>query len=414
MKRVVERFLKYVKIDTHSIEGVGKMPSNENELMLANIIKEDLASLGIKSEIDRHGYLYATLSGNTEDAPPVGFIAHMDTFPDAPSDNVNPRIVLYKGGNIVLNEIKGIVLSKDKFPEIEKYKGQEIIVTDGTTLLGGDDKAGIAEIITAVEYLAKNPDIPHGDIRIAFTPDEEIGRGMDKFDPEKFGAEYAYTVDGGEVGGFEFENFNAASATFKIHGVNIHPGDAKGKMLNAIKLSEELISMFPQCESPECTEEYEGFYHFHTVSATVDSAVLQMLIRDHSKEKFSAKKLNTIRIVDFLNEKYGAGIFEVSIKDTYYNMKEIIDAYPEVVDIAVKAYKDSGIEPIIKPIRGGTDGACLSFMGIPTPNIFTGTLNEHSVYECVPVPSMAKAAEVLVNIAKEYVKLEQYIGESKI
>ncbi len=413
-KSVVDRFLEYVKIDTQANEEAKEIPSNKNIFELEKIISEDLNSLGIKNEIDKFGYLYAKLPGNLEDAPPIGFIAHTDTAPDAPGDNVRPRIVSYNGGDIVLNGKKGIILKVSDFPEIEKYKGQDIIVTDGTTLLGGDDKAGIAEIMTAAEYFATHSDVKHGDIYIAFTPDEEIGRGMDKFDTKKFGAEYAYTVDGGEIGGFEFENFNAASAKFKINGFNIHPGDAKGKMKNAIKIANELINMFPCCEIPECTEGYEGFYHVYEFSGTVDKAIIKMLIRDHDKEKFEKRKLMAVKIAEFLNEKYGENTVELDVKDSYYNMKEIVDAYPEVIEIGIKAFNDAGIKPKISPIRGGTDGAKLSFMGIPTPNIFTGTLNEHSIYECVPVPSMEKATEVIINIVKEFANFEKYLSDGKV
>ncbi len=413
-KDVLSRFLEYVKIDTQANEDAEEMPSNKNIFELEKIISEDLNSLGIRNEIDKFGYLYAKLPGNTKDVPPIGFIAHTDTAPDAPGKNVKPRVIEYGGGDIVLNGKLGIYLRASEFPEIEKYKDQKIVVTDGTTLLGGDDKAGIAEIMTAAEYLINHPEIKHGDICIAFTPDEEIGRGMVKFDTEKFDAEYAYTVDGGEIGGFEFENFNAASATFEVKGFNIHPGDAKGKMKNAIKIANELISMFPCCEVPECTEGYEGFYHIHEFSGTVDKVVIKMLIRDHDKERFENRKMNALKISEFINEKYGAGTVELSIKDSYYNMKEIIDAYPEVIEIGIKAYRDAGIEPKISPIRGGTDGARLSFMGIPTPNIFTGTLNEHSIYECVPVPSMEKAVEVIVNIAKEFSNFEDYLKNGEV
>ncbi len=413
-KNVLDRFLSYVKINTQAKEDSNKMPSNKNIFELLKIISEDLTKLGLHNEIDEFGYLYAKLPGNSKDAPPIGFIAHTDTSPDAPSENVNPRVVSYKGGNIILNSKKGIVMKVSEFPEIEKYKNQDIVVTDGTTLLGGDDKAGIAEIMTAVEYLVNYPEIKHGDIFIAFTPDEEIGRGMDKFDLKKFGAEYAYTVDGGEVGGFEFENFNAASAKFEIKGFNIHPGDAKGKMKNAIKIANELISMLPVCETPECTEGYEGFFHIHEFTGSVDNATVKMLIRDHDREKFEKRKLTAVKIAEFLNEKYGKDTIKLDIKDSYYNMKEIIDAYPEVIEIGIKAYKDAGIEPKISPIRGGTDGARLSFMGVPTPNIFTGTLNEHSIYECVPVQSMEKAVEVIINIVKEFSNLENYLDNGGI
>ncbi len=413
-KNVTDRFLEYVKINTQANENAKEMPSNKNIFELLKIISSDLNNLGIENEIDEFGYLYAKLPGNVKDVPPIGFIAHTDTAPDAPGENVKPRIIEYGGGDIILNGKSGIYLRVSEFPEIEKYKGQKIVVTDGTTLLGGDDKAGVAEIMTAIEYLTNHPEIKHGDIHIAFTPDEEIGRGMDKFDTKKFGAEYAYTVDGGEIGGFEFENFNAASAKFTVKGFNIHPGDAKGKMKNAVKIANELISMFPHCEVPECTEGYEGFYHVYEFSGDVGSAVVRMLIRDHSKEKFEKRKLNAVKISEFLNEKYGEGTVELDIKDSYYNMKEIIDAYPEVIEIGMKAYRDAGIEPKVSPIRGGTDGARLSFMGIPTPNIFTGTLNEHSVYECVPIPSMEKAVEVIVNIAKEFVNFGNYIENGEV
>ncbi len=409
MDKLIERFIEYVKINTQSDENSDRMPSNPNELTLGKIIVSECEKIGIHAEIGINGYVYFHIEGNVPSAPPIGFIAHLDTAPDASGENVNPRIIKnYDGENIVLNKERNIILKTNEFTCIKKYKGQDIIVTDGTTLLGADDKAGIAEIMEAVSFIRSHPDIKHGPIEIAFTPDEEIGRGMDKFDVKKFGAEYAFTIDGGEIGSFESENFNAATATFTITGESIHPGYAKGKMKNAIKIAVELINMLPCGEAPEYTEGREGFYHPYNISGHTDSAVVKTLIRDHSKEKFEEKKNFLVEYTEFLNKKYGEKTVQVAITDNYYNMKEIIDVYPETVKIALKAMEKAGLNPKVTPIRGGTDGARLSFMGVPTPNLFTGGHNAHSIFEYVPIQSMRKATEVILNIVKEFARFEDY------
>ncbi len=409
MKNLVERFIKYAKINTQSNENEKTMPSNKNEFELARIIANELETLGLKPEIDKHGYLYCKINGNVEDTPPVGFIAHLDTAPDAPGENVKPSIIeKYDGKDIVLNKKKHIVLKVEEFPCIQAYKGQDIIVTDGTTLLGADDKAGIAEIVTAIEYIITHPEIKHGDIMIAFTPDEEIGRGMDKFDIKKFNVDYAYTIDGGAIGGFEYENFNAATAYYKITGSSIHPGVAKNKMKNAIKIGMELLSLLPCNKAPEFTAGYEGFFHIHNFDGTVDSAEARLLIRSFFKKEFESMKNSIKESASFINGKYGKNTVKYELKDSYYNMKEIVDLYPEVVRIPISVMKRLGIQPKVEPIRGGTDGARLSFMGIPTPNIFTGGHNAHSVFEYIPIPSMEKAVEVIIGIIKEFTNFEKY------
>lgn len=407
MKNVKERFLKYVSIDTQSKDGVGEIPSTKKQFELGNLLVEELNALGLQDvSIDENCYVMAKLPSNmSKDVPTIGFIAHMDTSPDMPGNNVNPRIVEnYKGNDIVLNEDKNIVMRTKDFPEILSYIGQDIIVTDGLTLLGADDKAGVAEIITAVEYLVNNPEIPHGEIMIGFTPDEEVGSGADKFDVDKFGAQFAYTIDGGTIGEIEFENFNAASAHITINGINIHPGSAKGKMKNALLLAMEFNGMLPSFDRPENTEDYEGFYHLTDLVGEVEMAKMHYIIRDHDREKFEKKKDFISEVCEFMNTKYGQGTVLLEMRDSYYNMKEKIIPVYDIVEKAIAAIKEAGVEPIVKPIRGGTDGARLSYMGLPTPNIFTGGHNFHGKFEYVPVKSMEKATEVILNIVKEYSK----------
>lgn len=400
---VTDRFLEYVKFDTQSDEQTNMTPSTPGQMVFAKYLKEQLESMGLEEiSLDDNGYLMATLPSNTDrDVPVVGFIAHLDTAPDMSGKHVNPRIVkAYDGSDITLNADKGIVLSPAEFPELLNYIGQDIIVTDGTTLLGADDKAGIAEIVTAVAYLQQHPEIKHGKIRIAFNPDEEIGLGAHKFDVERFGAEFAYTMDGGAIGELEYENFNAASAKITIKGRNVHPGSAKHKMINSIRVASQFIEMLPRWETPEHTEGYEGFYHLVGIEGSVEQTVLSYIIRDHDRDKFEDRK-------DFMQEcaakmcgKYGEGTVVAEIKDQYYNMKEKIDPQMHVIDVVLHAMQMSGVAPKVQPIRGGTDGAQLSFKGLPCPNIFAGGVNFHGPYEFVSVQSMEKAMQVVVNICK--------------
>lgn len=405
MKRVEERFLEYVKIDTKSDEETRVTPSTSGQLTLANILATELKSVGLTDVlVSDKGYVYATLEANCKkDIKTIGFIAHMDTSPDYNGCNVNPKIVKnYDGGDIKLNE--DIVLSPKFSPELKSYIGQTLITTDGTTLLGADDKAGIAEIITAMEYLINNPQIEHGTIKVAFTPDEEIGEGADNFDVELFAADFAYTMDGGRIGELEYENFNAASAKVKIVGVNVHPGYAKGKMLNSILVANEFINSLPLNEVPENTDHYEGFYHLSDIDATVENTTLSYIIRDFFEDSYKKRKENMLSIADSLNKKYGEGTVILEIKDQYKNMKEKIEPIMYIIDTAKTAMIDANVTPNIKPIRGGTDGSRLSFMGLPTPNIFTGGENFHGKYEYIPLESMEKAVEVIVNIVKLYSK----------
>lgn len=406
MSKVLNRFLKYVKYETTSDEYSTTTPSTKNQLKFAKVLGKELEELGLKDvSVNDKGYIMATLPSNVEKKiPTIGFIAHMDTSPDMSGKDISPNIIEdYDGKDIVLNEEKDIILSVDDFPEIKNYVGKTIITTEGTTLLGADDKAGIAEIITAIEYLIENPNIPHGTIKIAFTPDEEIGRGADHFDVDKFDADFAYTVDGGPIGELEYENFNAATANISIQGSNIHPGTAKGKMVNSILIGMELHSMLPINERPEYTEGYEGFYLLDDFVGNVEETKMSYIIRDHDMGKFNKKKKALEKIVEFLNYKYTNKI-ELKIEDSYYNMKEKIVPVMEIVDIAKRAMEAVNIEPIISPIRGGTDGARLSYMGLPCPNIFTGGHNYHGKYEYIPVPSMEKAVEVILKIIELYAK----------
>ena len=407
MSRVVERFLDYVKYNTQSREDSGSIPSSEGQLKFAEVLSKELKRIGLEEvSLDENGYIMATLASNIDakkDIPIIGFIAHMDTSPDMSGENVKPKIIQnYDGSNIVLNKEKNITLSTDDFPEIKKYIGKDIITTDGSTLLGADDKAGIAEIITAMEYLISNPEIKHGKIRIAFTPDEEIGQGADHFDVEKFGAELAYTVDGGPLGELELENFNAAAARITINGTSVHPGTAKGKMLNSALIANELINRLPENETPAETTGYEGFYHLVNIAGNVDETKLHYIIRDFDKVKFIERKAYIERVVEELREKYEKAVIKLKLYDQYFNMKEIIEKHKYIVDTAAIAMKKLGIEPLITPIRGGTDGARLSYMGLPTPNLFTGGHNFHSKFEYIPISSMKKAVSVILKIIELY------------
>lgn len=399
---VVDRFLKYVTFATQSDEESGITPSTSGQRVFAETLVKELEALGLEEiSLDGNSYLMASLPSNMEDkeVPTIGFISHLDTSPDMSGEGVKPRIVSYAGGDIVLNEAENIVLSPRMFPEMEQYIGQDLIVTDGTTLLGADDKAGVAAIISAVAYLKEHPEIKHGKIRIGFTPDEEIGAGADHFDVEKFGCEFAYTVDGGEIGELEYENFNAAAAKVVFSGRNVHPGTAKDKMVNASLLAVEFASMLPADQRPETTEGYEGFFHLTTMMGSVEQVVLQYIVRDHSRELFEQKKQLLEQITAQLNKKY-PGMVSLEMHDQYYNMREIVEPKKYIVDLASEAMEAVGVKPQIKPIRGGTDGARLSFMGLPCPNLFTGGHNFHGRYEYIPIPSLQKSMETVVKIAE--------------
>lgn len=399
---VVDRFLKYVTFATQSDEESGITPSTSGQRVFAEALVKELEALGLEEiSLDDNSYLMATLPSNMEDkeVPTIGFISHLDTSPDMSGEGVKPRIVSYAGGDIVLNEAENIVLSPRMFPEMEQYIGQDLIVTDGTTLLGADDKAGVAAIISAVAYLKEHPEIKHGKIRIGFTPDEEIGAGADHFDVGKFGCEFAYTVDGGEIGELEYENFNAAAAKVVFSGRNVHPGTAKDKMVNASLLAVEFASMLPADQRPETTEGYDGFFHLTTMVGSVEQAVLQYIVRDHSRELFEQKKQLLEQITAQLNKKY-PGMVSLEMHDQYYNMREIVEPKKYIVDLASEAMEAVGVKPQIKPIRGGTDGARLSFMGLPCPNLFTGGHNFHGRYEYIPIPSLQKSMETVVKIAE--------------
>ena len=399
---LVERFLKYVSFDTQSSEEAGVTPSTSGQMVFARYLKEELESLGLEDvTLDDNGYLFATLPANTDKPlPTVGFIAHMDTSPDMSGKDVSPRIVqCYNGGEIVLCADENIVLSPAQFPELLDHKGEDLIVTNGKTLLGADDKAGIAEIVSAIVYLQEHPEIKHGKIRIGFNPDEEIGLGAHKFDVEKFGCDWAYTMDGGEVGELEFENFNAASAKITFKGRNVHPGYAKHKMINSIRVANRFMAMLPSHETPEHTEGYEGFYHLVGISGEVEQTVVSYIIRDHDRTRFESRKQEIEHLVRKINAEYGEGTATLDLHDQYYNMREKIEPVMHVIDIAFQAMKDAGVEPHVKAIRGGTDGAQLSFKGLPCPNIFAGGLNFHGRYEFVSIQSMEKAMMVIVKIA---------------
>ena len=400
---LVARFLKYVGFDTQSSEEGQGCPSTEKQMVFARYLAEELKEAGLEEvELDGHGYLYATLPANTEeDVPTVGFIAHIDTSPDCSGKDVKPRIVEhYDGGDIVLSAEDDIVTSPKHFPELLDHVGEDLIVTDGHTLLGADDKAGIAEIVQAMVYLREHPEIHHGKIRVGFNPDEEIGMGAHLFDVEKFGCAWAYTMDGGEVGELEFENFNAASVKVMVKGLNVHPGYAKGKMLNAMRVAADFIGRMPAGETPEATEGYEGFYHLTGMKGTVEEAVLSYIIRDHDRKKFEARKAFMQQLADVMNAQYGAGTVVVETHDQYYNMREKVEPMMHIIDIAKQAIEEAGAKCLVKAIRGGTDGAQLSFKGLPCPNIFAGGLNFHGRNEFVPVQSMEKAMMTVVKIAE--------------
>ncbi len=400
---VVDRFLQYVKFDTQSDELTNMTPSTPGQMVFAEFLKGEMEKLGLKDiSLDENGYLMGTLPGNITDrkVPVVGFIAHLDTSPDMSGHNVSPRIVKnYDGEDITLNADKGIVLSPSQFPELLDYKGQDLIVTDGNALLGADEKAGRGEIMSAVDYMIAHPEIKHGDIRIAFNPDEEIGQGAHKFDVERFGAEWAYTMDGGEIGELEYENFNAAVAHVTFNGRNVHPGYAKHKMLNSMRVATQFAIMLPRWETPEHTEEYEGFYHLVSIEGTVEKTVITYIIRDFDRDRFERRKKELEHLARKINHEF-PGCCELEIKDQYYNMREKIEPVMHVVDIAKQAMENAGVPPKVTPIRGGTDGAQLSFKGLPCPNIFAGGLNFHGRFEFVPVPSMEKAQDVIVEIAR--------------
>ena len=400
---LLERFLKYVSIHTTSDENTGLVPSTPQQMEFAKILAEELKDMGMQDvSLDKKGYLMATLPSNIDkDVPTVGFISHLDTSPDMSGKTVKPRIVEnYDGNDIILNEKENIVLSPKQFPELTMYRGQSLVVTNGLTLLGADDKAGIAEIMTAMDYFIKNPDVKHGKVRIAFNPDEEIGLGAHHFDVEKFGCQFAYTMDGGEIGELEYENFNAAGAKVTFYGTNVHPGYAKNKMVNSMKIATKFMATVPANESPEYTDGYEGFYHLTGIGGDVEKTTVSYIIRDHDRKKFEERKAHLQMLVDKINSEFGDNTATLEVKDQYYNMKEKVEPVKYIVDIASEAIRQAGVEPKVKPIRGGTDGAQLSFKGLPCPNIFAGGHNFHGKYEFVPIQSMEKATEVVKNIIK--------------
>lgn len=397
---ITERFLKYVSFCTTSDEETNMTPSTPGQMEFAKYLASELKEIGMQEvTLDENGYVMATLPANIEGKPTIGFIAHMDTAPDASGKNVKARIVEnYDGQDIVLNAEKNIVFEVAKYPEILDYKGQDIIVTDGTTLLGADDKAGLAEIVTACEYLIQHPDIQHGKIRVGFTPDEEIGQGADHFDVEKFGCDFAYTMDGGAVGELEYENFNAAGCKVKVHGVNVHPGYGYHKMINSMRIANHFATMLPRWETPEHTQGYEGFYHLIAMNGSVEETTLQYIIRDHDRARFESRKREIEHLARKINQEYGEGTVEVEIRDQYYNMREMVEPVMHIVTLVEEAMKEVGVTPKVQPIRGGTDGARLSFEGLPCPNIFAGGVNFHSRFEYLPIPSMEKAMEVILQI----------------
>lgn len=401
-EKLLERFLRYVKVDTRSDSDSVEYPSSKKQLILAEMLAEEIKQIGLTDiSVDKYGYVMATLHSNTDKKIPViGFLSHMDTSPDMPAANINPRVVdNYDGGDILLDKTTGLTLKTSDFPELKQYKGQTIITTDGTTLLGADDKAGIAEIMTAMEYLISNPEIRHGTVRIGFTPDEEVGRGVDFFDVRKFGAEFAYTIDGGEIGELEYENFNAAKVLVHIQGRNIHPGSAKGKMINSILVAKEFIDMLPAGQRPEFTTGYEGFFHVTKIEGTVENAFIEYIIRDHDRQKFEDKKALINDIAGLLNRKYPDGTVKTDTVDQYFNMREKIEPVFHIVEIARKAIEEVGIKAKTVPVRGGTDGSRLSYMGVPCPNIFTGGHNYHGKFEYIPLESMVAATKVIIRIA---------------
>lgn len=407
---VIEKFLKYIEIESTSDESSETCPSTPNQLVLGQQLVDELLQLGLEdAHMDANGYVMATLPSNIDtDVPVIGFIAHLDTSPDLTTKNIQPRIIEnYDGENIVLNSEQNVHLSPQDFPVLKDYIGDDLIVTDGNTLLGADDKAGIAEIMTVIEHLINSPDIKHGTIKIAFTPDEEIGRGADHFEVKKFGADYAYTIDGGQVGELEYESFNAASLKLTFHGRNVHPGTAKNRMINSMSIAMEFHSMLPTNQKPEYTEGYEGFFHQTSFNGIVDKTNTAYIVRDHNRQLFEEKKELVYNIADFINKKYGQNTVEFEMKDMYYNMGEMIEPNFFMVDIAKEAMVELNIEPIIKPIRGGTDGSRLSFMGLPCPNIFTGGHNFHGRHEFIPIQSMEKAVMTIIKIIEKYATFEQ-------
>ena len=415
---IVDRFLKYVSFHTTSDENTGMTPSTPGQMEFAEYLAKELKSIGLKEvSLDQNGYIMATLEASEglqvtgDRLPVIGFIAHMDTAPDASGKNIKPRIVKVQGDKgqctkveIVLNEKEGIVLSSDKYPELLNYVGQDIIVTNGKTLLGADDKAGIAEIVTAMEYLVQHPEIKHGKVRVGFTPDEEIGQGADHFDVKAFGCDWAYTMDGGAIGELEFENFNAAACKIHVHGVNVHPGSAYHKMQNSMRIAYQLAVMLPRWETPEHTQGYEGFYHLISMQGTVEETTLSYIIRDHDRARFESRKRELEHLVRKVNREYGEGTAEIELRDQYYNMREKIEPVMHVVDLAKEAMEAVGVTPKVKPIRGGTDGARLSFEGLPCPNIFAGGENFHSRFEYLPIKSLEAAKDVILEIVKRAIK----------
>ena len=407
-EKMLERFLKYVTFDTESCDDATVVPTTEGQFVFARFLEQELKDMGLSEVVlDDKGYLYATLPANCdEEIPVVGFIAHLDTSPDMSGKDVTPRVVTnYAGGDIVLCEKDGIVLSTADFPEVENYKGHDLVVTDGHTLLGADDKAGIAEIVSAIAYLQAHPEIKHGKVRIAFNPDEEIGRGAHNFNVPLFGCDWAYTIDGSCEGELEFENFNAGSASFSVQGRNVHPGYAKGKMLNALRVATAIVEAVPASESPECTEGYEGFYHLMGINGGVDHATVSYIIRDHNRDIFEKRMTFMKEVAGNINAQYGAGTVELELKEQYRNMREQVEPKMHIIELAKSAMEKAGVVPVIKPIRGGTDGAQLSFMGLPCPNLFAGGVNFHSRYEFVSVQVMEKAVMTIVNIAAGVKKL---------
>ena len=402
MEKILDRFLRYVAIDTQSCETSESQPSTAKQLNLLRLLRDELAALGLEATLDEYGYVMATLPATPGvKAPRLGFIAHVDTAPDASGADIKPQIIKnYDGGDIALKGVPGLYLKPAEFPELLDHKGQTLITTDGTTLLGADDKAGVAEIMDAVQYLVAHPEVKHGEIKIGFTPDEEIGRGVAKFDVAKFGADYAYTMDGGDIGELEFENFNAAAATIRIQGCNVHPGYAKGKMRNAIRIAEELDSLLPTEQKPEYTAGYEGFYHLIAFNGSVEEATITYILRDHDINLYEEKKAVVRRCVDFINAKYGEGTATAEIRHQYYNMRKQVEPHYHIIEKAIKAMEMEGITPKVQPIRGGTDGANLSFMGLPCPNIFAGGLNFHGKMEFLPLENMEAASKVILNLVR--------------
>ena len=404
MEKILDRFLRYVSYDTQSCETSETQPSTDKQLKVLRVLRDELKALGVEATLDKYGYVMGTLPATPGvQAPKLGFIAHVDTAPDASGADIKPQIIEnYDGADIPLKGVPGLVLKTAEFPELLAHKGETLVTTDGTTLLGADDKAGVAEIMDTVQYIMAHPEFRHGPVKVGFTPDEEIGRGVVKFDVQKFGADYAYTMDGGEVGELEFENFNAASAVIHIQGSNVHPGYAKGKMRNALHIAQEFDALLPVSQRPEYTQDYEGFFHLISLKGTVEEAQFSYIIRDHDRAKFEHKKQVIAQCADFINARYGAGTVTATVRDQYYNMREQVEPHYHVVEKAVKAMELAGVKPRIQPIRGGTDGANLSFKGLPCPNIFAGGLNFHGKFEWVTVENMEKAAAVIRNIIALY------------